>query len=76
MFIEPLDISSENKELIEVILSLPEKYRIVIYLFYYEGYSAIEISKILEKKENTIYTWLARAREQLKEKLGGDFFEE
>lgn len=76
LFIEPLDISSENKELIEVILSLPEKYRIVIYLFYYEGYSAIEISKILEKKENTIYTWLARAREQLKEKLGGDFFEE
>jgi len=76
LFIEPLAISNENKGLLEVILSLPEKYRVVIYLFYYEGYSAIEISKILEKKENTIYTWLARAREQLKEKLGGDFLEE
>lgn len=75
LFIEPLAISHENRELLETILRLPEKYRIVLYLFYYEGYSAVEIAQILEKKENTIYTWLARGREQLKEKLGGDFFE-
>jgi RNA polymerase sigma-70 factor (ECF subfamily) len=59
----------------EAILKLHEKYREVIYLFYYEGYSAIEISRILGEKENTVYTRLARGRKQLKETLGGDYIE-
>lgn len=54
-------------------LSLPEKYRNVIYLHYYEGYSAVEIAGILGRKENTIYTWLARAKELLRERLGGEW---
>ncbi len=54
---------------------MPQKYRDVLYLFYYEGYSAVEIADIMHRKENTIYTWLGRARKMLKEKLGGDFFE-
>ena len=60
-------------ELREVILSLPEKYRDVIYLHYYEGYSAVEIGKLLGRSENTVYTWLSRARAALKDKLGGDW---
>ena len=52
----------DHQELLQQICSLPPKYRDVIYLFYYEGYSAVEIAKILHKKENTIYTWLDRAR--------------
>ena len=49
----------------------PEKYKDVIYLYYYEGYSAAEISSILNKKVNTVYTLLTRARQILKNKLEG-----
>jgi len=45
----------------------------VIYLFYYEEYTAVEIAKILGKKENTVYTWLSRAKDILREKLGGEW---
>lgn len=56
---------------------LPQKYRDVIYLFYYEEYSVKEIAEILDKKEATILTWLNRARKQLKEMLKGSVdFEE
>ena len=77
----PLDIINEEQEvldntsseILEVVLKLPEKYRNVIYLFYYEGYPAVEIAKILGRKENTIYTWLARAKELLRKNLGGEW---
>lgn len=74
--IDDVDISSfdtldEDKEVLNAVLQLPEKYRDVVYLHYYEGYSAVEIAKMLDKKENTIYTWMMRAREQLKKSLGG-----
>lgn len=62
-------------ELLETVLSLPEKYKVVIYLFYYENYSVHEISKILHKNENTIYTNLSRGREKLKKLLGDDYLE-
>ena len=57
---------------LEAVLSLPQKYRNVIYLHYYEGYAATEIADIMHKPVNTVYTMLARARKLLKEKLGGD----
>lgn len=62
----------EPSEVLEAVLSLPEKYKVVIYLFYYQGYSAVEIAHILGKKENTIYTNLARGKAELKKMLGGD----
>lgn len=52
---------------------LPEDYRVVIYLYYYEGYKVSEISNIIGKKENTIKTWLSRARELLRQRLEGGF---
>lgn len=66
-------MDESSKEILDFVLRLPEKYRNVIYLYYYEGYSAVEIAKIIGKRENTIYTWLSRARELLKEKLEGDW---
>lgn len=77
----PLEVVDEEKEnlndssaeLLETVLTLPEKYRNVIYLYYYEEYSAVEIAQILDKKENTIYTWLFRAKEILRNKLGGEW---
>lgn len=66
-------LDSMSSEVLEAVLELPEKYRNVIYLYYYEEYSAVEIAKILEKKENTIYTWLSRAKDMLRKKLGGEW---
>lgn len=57
---------------LEAVLRLPEKYRRVIYLHYYMGYSAPQIAQILGKNPNTVYTHLTRGREMLKEILGGD----
>lgn len=62
-------------EVLEAVLELPAKYRDVIYLHYYEQYSAAEIARILSSKENTIYSVLSRGRTMLKEKLGGEDYE-
>jgi RNA polymerase sigma-70 factor (ECF subfamily) len=69
---EPFCLSDGESEILDAVLRLPEHYRDVIYLCYYEGYSAVEIAKMLGKNENTIYTWLSRARRKLKEWLGGE----
>ena len=60
------EVSDEQREVLEAVLSLPKKYKDVIYLHYYEGYSASEIGKILDKKENTVYSLLSRGRGMLK----------
>ena len=73
VFEEAAGMETEDRDLLAVVLSLPEKYRDVIYLHYYEGYSAVEIGKLLGRSENTVYTWLSRARAALKDKLGGDW---
>lgn len=69
------NISPEYLDVLEAVLSLQKNYRVVIYLHYYEGYTAKEIGKLLNKKENTIYSLLSRGREQLKQILGGDSIE-
>ena len=69
---EPSYIEESSFDTLEAVLQLPQKYRNAIYLFYFEGYTAIEIADILGRKENTIYTWLSRGREQLKTALGGE----
>lgn len=61
-------------QLLPAVWNLPENYRTVIYLYYYEEYKVREIAQLLHKKENTIHTWLKRAKEQLKTILGGDDF--
>lgn len=63
---------ADNREVLDAVLSLPAKYRDVVYLHYYEGYTAPQIGEILGKKTNTVYTLLTRAREQLRRLLGGD----
>ena len=68
----PIEEEEDLSYIREAVLKLPDKYRSVIYLFYYEGYTAVEIAGILHKKENTIYTWMNRARQMLKEMVGGD----
>lgn len=69
---QPAPLSEEHREVLEAVLALPQKYRDAVYLHYYEGYTAAEIGKLLGKNTNTVYTLLTRAREQLRETLGGD----
>ena len=54
---------------------LPAHYRTAIYLFYYEGYQAAEIGKILGVPTATVHTRLARGRARLKDILGGMDYE-
>ena len=65
-------LADGSSEVLEAVLSLPMRYKDVVYLHYYEGYTAPEIARILGKNVNTVYTLLTRSRQLLKEKLGGD----
>ena len=69
---QPAEMQEDNREVLEAVLSLPARYRDVVYLYYYEEYTAPEIGKILGKNVNTIYTLLNRAKKILRKKLGGD----
>lgn len=55
--------------ILEALQALPEKYRVPIYLYYYEDYSAREIGKILGKSEGNITTCLSRGRKKLRDCL-------
>lgn len=69
---QPAPLAPEHREVLEAVLALPPKYKDVVYLHYYEGYTAPEIGRILGKNVNSVYTLLTRARQLLKETLGGD----
>lgn len=59
----------------QAVKELPVKYREVIHLFYYEGFSTGQIAAILQQKESTVRSRLMRGREKLKSilKEGYDF---
>jgi len=61
--------TDEQQDITQAILALPSKYRIVINLFYYQGYSTREIAEIVERKESTVRKDLTRARRMLKDYL-------
>ena len=64
--------NDDQLEMMQIVLSLPSKYRGVIHLFYYEGYSTKEIAEITEQKESTVRAQLTRARQLLKNILEGE----
>lgn len=77
---EPLNESiafteEEDRELFSVVMSLPDKYRIVVYLHYYEGYSFSEISSFLGISSSAVSMRLHRSRNILKSKLREDDYE-
>ena len=75
---EALQVSKvfEIDDTFNAVMSLPDKYKTAVYLYYYEGYDSVEISKILAKPQSTIRNHLHEARGILRKKLGGDFNEE
>lgn len=60
---------STDSDLLQLVLSLPEKYRIPIHLHYYEGYQVSEIAQILEMPVSTVKVHLMRGREKLRGSL-------
>ncbi|USF27762.1 ECF RNA polymerase sigma factor SigR [Firmicutes bacterium ASF500] len=65
----------EDGALWETILRLPEKYRLVLYLHYYQGYTALETAEILGRNPSTVRGWLVQARGKLKELLEAESYE-
>ena len=63
----------EKRCLLEAVLSLPEKYRDVIHLFYYEELSVKEISRITGRGESTVTSQLTRGRELLRKSLKEEY---
>ncbi|MCL2695073.1 MAG: RNA polymerase sigma factor [Clostridiales bacterium] len=59
----------QRDETLELILALPKPMRLSIYLHYYEGYTAKEIGRMLDKSESTVWGYLSRGRNDLKRQL-------
>ena len=58
-----------QRELFEQVMALPPKYRLAVYLYYYESYSVREIAETMGANASTVQTWLMRARGLLRESL-------
>ena len=58
-----------DTDILEAVKVLPRNYRISIYLYYYENYSAREIGEILARSEATVNQYLSRGRKKLKQYL-------
>lgn len=65
----------KTDDVLRTVMELPDKYKTVVYLYYYEGYDSAEIAGILKKPKSTIRNHLHEARNLLKERLG-DIYEE
>ena len=59
----------EKSDIFDAVMRLSEKYRVVIHLFYYEGYSVRETAKLLKVSENTVKSRLSRGRKLLKKQI-------
>ena len=61
--------TGESRQIFREVMGLPEKYRLVIHLFYYEDYHVAEIAKILALTETNVKVRLSRGRQLLKKNL-------
>ena len=60
---------SAKAEVLEAVMALEPKYRLAVYLYYYEGLSVAETAAAMGAKVSTVQTWLLRARERLRKAL-------
>ena len=62
-------LDNEELEVVSAVAALPAKYRAVVHLYYFEGYSTKEIAEILHSRPNTVSARLSRARALLAKAL-------
>ena len=60
---------TEQAEVLQAVMALEPKYRLAVYLYYYEGLSVAETAAAMKAKVSTLHTWLLRARERLRKEL-------
>ena len=60
---------SAQREVFEAVMALEPKYRLTVYLYYYEGCSVREVADALRANPSTVQTWLLRARTRLRKEL-------
>lgn len=65
--------SDAERELADALLRLPAKYKDALYLYYIEGYSVKEMSRLIRRNESTLRNHLAEGRRLLKIDLGGEY---
>ena len=58
-------------EVLRAVMGLEAKYRLTVYLYYYEGCTVAEVAAALRANPSTVQTWLLRARERLRRELSG-----
>ena len=64
-----IGVEDEYREVYSAVLALPEKYRAVIHLYYFEGLRVAEIAACLKLPEGTVKSQLSRGRALLREAL-------
>ena len=67
----PQERTETGNDVLDAILALPQDYKDVVYLYYYEGYTTAEIAAHQNCPESTVRSRLSRARKQLMTMLGG-----
>ena len=73
-YMETLAFETPQEEtLFETVMQLPEKYRIVIHLYYYEDYLVSEIAEVLKLTQSNVKIRLSRGRKLLKQALKEDW---
>jgi len=66
-----LETADTGNAVLDAILALPQEYKDTVYLYYYEGYTTVEIARHINCPESTVRSRLSRARKQLQSMLGG-----
>lgn len=69
---EIVEKKSERQQLVKAIMKLPDKYREIIHLFYYQELGVKEIAKILKLPGGTVKSRLFKARSLLYDMIGGE----
>lgn len=65
--------TTDEKSVYSAVMELPKNYRLVIHLYYFEGYTTKEIAEMTGKSDQAIRARLSRARKMLRKELGEEF---
>ncbi|MBQ4153827.1 MAG: RNA polymerase sigma factor [Clostridia bacterium] len=64
--------ATTEESVLPLVLELPQRFKTVVYMYYYEGYSVEDIAKLCSLPQGTVKSRLSRARQQLKLQLKGE----
>jgi len=66
-------VPGEGSEILKAVLELEDRYRLPVYLHYFDGLPIEQIARVMNANPSTTGTWLSRGRKALRERLGEDF---